>query len=125
MGDISDTLEITPIQDLPFTEGELAGNYTKVNSGGMDSSGGEFQSEVKVTNTLSATWIPLGQSNRFTSYTPKDCENSQTMKFLKMVMLQSMDIRKMLLQIIVIIQQERQFISQMKKHFTIINPMEH
>ena len=65
------------------------------------------------------------QSNSFTSYTPKDCENSQTMKFLKMVMLQSMDIRKMLLQIIVIIQQERQFISQMKKHFTIINPMEH
>ena len=63
----SDTIEVTPIQDLPFTEGEITSGYKKINSNGIDSSGGEFQSEVKVTNTISATWIPLGQSNRFTS----------------------------------------------------------
>ena len=63
----SDTIEVTPIQDLPFTEGEITSSYKKINSNGIDSSGGEFQSEVKVTNTISATWIPIGQSNRFTS----------------------------------------------------------
>lgn len=63
----SDTIEVTPIQDLPFTEGEITSGYKKINSSGIDSSGGKFQSEVKVTNTISATWIPLGQSNRFTS----------------------------------------------------------
>lgn len=62
-----DTLEITPTQDFPFSEGEISSHYKKINTQGIDSSGGSFETEVKATSTIKASWIPIGQSNRFTS----------------------------------------------------------
>ena len=63
----SDKLEITPTQDFPFTNDEVSSHVKKINSKGVDSSGNSFETEVKATITLSATWMPLGQSNRLTS----------------------------------------------------------
>ena len=63
----SDKLEITPTQDFPFTNDEVSSHVKKINSKGIDSSGNSFETEVKATITLSATWMPLGQSNRLTS----------------------------------------------------------
>lgn len=63
----SDKLEITPTQDFPFTDDEVSSHVKKINSKGIDSSGNSFETEVKATITLSATWMPLGQSNRLTS----------------------------------------------------------
>lgn len=63
----SDKLEITPTQDFPFTDDEVSSHVKKINSKGIDSSGNSFETEVKATVTLSATWMPLGQSNRLTS----------------------------------------------------------
>lgn len=59
-------LEVTPLEDMPFVDGELTDNADKFKSKGKDSEGQSYQHEIDSTVTVKAKWLPIGQSNRLT-----------------------------------------------------------
>lgn len=59
-------IEVTPIEQLPMLNGELTDNLTTVNEKGKDADGASFETTVKRSVTLTATWLPHS-SNRATA----------------------------------------------------------
>lgn len=57
-------IEVYPVEDLPIVDGDL---YQKETVGGAVTEGTQTTNiEVEKTNTIKATWLPLGSSNRVT-----------------------------------------------------------
>ena len=60
-------IEVSPIEDIPFADGELTSHVKKDVTKGINSDAGHFETEVKTTNSIKATWLPMNQSNRKTA----------------------------------------------------------
>lgn len=59
-------LRITPIEDLPFMDGELASNPTTDTLTSVNAAGETQETKVILDNAVTATWMPFGGSNRTT-----------------------------------------------------------
>lgn len=60
-------LEVTPIEDSPMIDGEINSNLVQDKVKSKDVNGGEYEVKTTTANSIKATWLPLGSSNRFTS----------------------------------------------------------
>jgi len=63
----SKNIEVTPIEDLPFLDGEITDNVTTLNTKGKTSSGSSYETSIDVTATINAEWLPICISNRVTA----------------------------------------------------------
>lgn len=59
-------LEVTPIEDSPMLDGEINSDHTEDQVKSEDVNGGQEQIKTKSANSVKASWLPLGSSNRFT-----------------------------------------------------------
>jgi len=59
-------VEVTPIEDLPMLDGEIKSGTVVESIKSQDRLGGEFQIKTGTSNSVEATWLPLGSDNRFT-----------------------------------------------------------
>lgn len=62
----SKQVEVTPIEDSPMLDGEIKSGLVKDSVTSTDRNGGQYQVNVTTANSVLATWLPLGSSNRFT-----------------------------------------------------------
>lgn len=60
-------VEVTPIEDAPMLDGEIKSGLVTDKVISNDPSGGQYQVKVTTANSVSATWLPIGSSNRFTA----------------------------------------------------------
>lgn len=60
-------IEVTPIEDTPMLNGEINDDVTKYKAEAEDSKGSAYNVELDTTNTVKATWLPIGSSNRMTA----------------------------------------------------------
>lgn len=60
-------VSITPVEDTPMVNGEITDDVTKYKADAADSDGKAYSVELDTTNTVTATWLPLGSSNRMTA----------------------------------------------------------
>lgn len=63
----SNEVEVTPIEHLPFVDGQLTDTGTPVQAQGTDNQGGQYSTQVASSVTVKATWLKLGVGNRKTS----------------------------------------------------------
>ena len=63
----SNVIEVTPVEELPMLDGYLYSATDTQNASGVDASGRNYKSKVNTGNSLQATWLKLGDSNRQTS----------------------------------------------------------
>ncbi len=63
----SNKIEVTPIEDLSMVDGELTDVGAEMESKGKDKKGGAYESKASTSNTVEATWMPLGSANRYSS----------------------------------------------------------
>lgn len=62
----SKDIEVTPIEDLPFLDGEISDNVSILETGGKSKDGSTYATSIDVTASIRATWLPVGISNRVT-----------------------------------------------------------
>lgn len=67
-------VEVTPTEDLQFSDGELTDQVTSFNASGVDAQGAAYQVNTNQSSTVTATWLPIGQANRMT---PPDVERGE------------------------------------------------
>jgi hypothetical protein len=60
-------VEVTPVEDLPMLDGQITDNLTQFQASGTDASGSAYQSQTAQSNTVTATWLPIGNANRQTA----------------------------------------------------------
>ncbi len=60
------SIEVTPMEAVPMTNGELTDNLTSENVKGKDADGSSFETTVKSAVTVTARWLPFS-SNRKTA----------------------------------------------------------
>ena len=60
-------IEVTPMEDLPFVDGEITDKASKYKASATDKEGKAYSTEIDTTVSVKAKWLPLGQSNRMTS----------------------------------------------------------
>ena len=63
----SKIIEVTPIEDNPMASGELTDNIDIYEAKSSSTDGEAYQVELTTTNTIKATWLPIGTSNRLTA----------------------------------------------------------
>lgn len=68
-------VEVSPIEKLPYTDGELTDNADVINAKGQNSEGVAYDSQTFVAGTVSAKWLPINSSNR---RTPPDVRRGET-----------------------------------------------
>lgn len=61
----SHMLEVTPIEQVPYIDGEITADFTTIESEGIDKDGNKYSAKALVGNTLPCKWLPMG-SNRIT-----------------------------------------------------------
>lgn len=71
----SNIIEVSPIEDTPMVDGELTDSFVDLSVKSQDAQGGSYESAAAVSNTVQATWLPLGSSNRMT---PPDVRRGET-----------------------------------------------
>lgn len=62
----SRVLEVTPVEDMPLIDGEINSDLVDETITSKDSTGSEFQVKATTANSIPATWLPMGSSNRLT-----------------------------------------------------------
>ncbi|MDD2879761.1 MAG: hypothetical protein PHQ58_04945 [Rhodoferax sp.] len=62
----SHEVEVTPIEELPFLDGELTSKGTDYKGSAQDAMGRHYQSSVKAHVSIKAKWLRFGDSNRLT-----------------------------------------------------------
>jgi hypothetical protein len=62
----TNVIEVTIVEDNPMADGLLTDNATQYTASGTNAAGQSYQESLTQTNTVSATWMPMG-SNRMTS----------------------------------------------------------
>lgn len=60
------TVEIYPIEILPFLDGEISDSFNEIMAKGIDASNKEYEINAIITNSLVAEWLQFG-SNRLTA----------------------------------------------------------
>lgn len=60
-------IKVTPVEDMAFVDGELAGYEEEYQASGTDRSDSSYDINLKNTVQIKAKWMPLGSPNRFTS----------------------------------------------------------
>jgi hypothetical protein len=63
----SRTVEVTPVEDLPMLNGEIKSGLVNDTVRSQDAQGGETQIQTTAANSVPATWLPIGSSNRHTA----------------------------------------------------------
>lgn len=63
----SKEVEVTPIEEMPMLDGELAPVATDYNAKAVDSLGSSYEATVEATTTIKAKWLALGGGNRITA----------------------------------------------------------
>lgn len=63
----SHKIEVTPIEDLSMINGEITDHGVIQESKGVDKNGGTYETKVNSSNTIEATWMPVGSPNRYTA----------------------------------------------------------
>ena len=63
----SKEVEVTPIEEMPMLDGELAPVATDYNAKAVDSLGSNYEATVEATTTIKAKWLALGGGNRITA----------------------------------------------------------
>lgn len=61
------TVECCPIEDLNYVDGNLSSQQSEYKAKAVDGSGGAYETELKTTVTINATWLSLSCSNRITA----------------------------------------------------------
>lgn len=60
----SKEVEVTPIEEMPMLDGELAPVATDYNAKATDALGSSYEDTVELTTTIKAKWLPIGAANR-------------------------------------------------------------
>ncbi|MGF6604354.1 hypothetical protein P3T23_009109 [Paraburkholderia sp. GAS448] len=60
----SNLIEVTPIEKLPFVDGELTQTGTTLSASGTDVNGAAYSTQVASSTTIKAEWLREGESNR-------------------------------------------------------------
>lgn len=63
----SNEIEVTPIEKLPFLNGEVSDAGSQITASGADNTGSAYKTQVASSNTIKATWLKLGTGNRMTA----------------------------------------------------------
>lgn len=74
-------VEITPIEDIPYLDGEITDNFDEYETTGKDHLGKEFNVKIDTTASIRAKWLPAGNSNRITSPDVRRGEHVAIYKF--------------------------------------------
>lgn len=73
----SKMIEVTPIEHLPFVNGQITDQGTQVQAKGIDATGAAYSTQVASSVTVQAEWLPEGDGNRVT---PPDVRRSEYVK---------------------------------------------
>lgn len=60
-------IEVTPVEDLPMSSGELTDNAVPCKAAAADQAGNAYSVEVTSSATVKATWLPMCGSNRMSA----------------------------------------------------------
>ena len=63
----SKEVEVTPIEEMPLLDGELAPVAFDYSAKAVDKLGSAYETTVQTTTTIKAKWLPLGASNRISA----------------------------------------------------------
>jgi len=63
----SNEIEVTPLEKLPMTDGEVTDNASTSTVKAADKEGEAYQAESVTTLTVKASWLPLSATNRVTA----------------------------------------------------------
>jgi hypothetical protein len=63
----SHEIEVTPVEELPMTNGELSANSVDYKGKAVDAGGKAYSASTESQVTLKASWLRFGSSNRLTS----------------------------------------------------------
>lgn len=63
----SKDVEVTPVEEMPIMDGELAPVAVDYKSKAVDKLGSSYETIVETTTTIKAKWLPLGAGNRITA----------------------------------------------------------
>lgn len=63
----SKEVEVTPIEEMPMLDGELAPVATDYNAKAKDALGSSYEDTVELTTTVKAKWFGMGANNRITA----------------------------------------------------------
>lgn len=64
----TDFVEITPIEDIPYLDGEITDHFEKYETSGSGYEGTKsFNVKMETTASVRAKWLPMGNGNRITS----------------------------------------------------------
>lgn len=66
-GKFNYVVEVTPIEDVPMIDGEITSKIIDEKVQSQDSDGNAYEVKVNSANSIAATWLPLGGSNRVTA----------------------------------------------------------
>lgn len=61
------TIEVTPIEDVPLASGEITSAVTAVDGQVASESGAKENLAIANTSSIKAEWLPVGQANRLTA----------------------------------------------------------
>lgn len=59
-------LEVLPIEEVGYIDGEVSDNLDPVEAQGIDAEGNAFSVKIQTSNTIRARWLPIG-SNRIST----------------------------------------------------------
>lgn len=62
----SKLLEVYPVEEFGYTDGEITDERETIEETGVDSKGNTYSDKIETSNSLVAEWMPLG-SNRFSA----------------------------------------------------------
>lgn len=77
----SDTIEVTPIEQLPMISGEITDSVSDYTTKSQDASGGAYTENIANTVTISAKWLPSNNTNRKTAPDVRRGETVQILQF--------------------------------------------
>ena len=63
----SKEVEVTPIEEMPMLDGELAPVAHDYSAKATDALGSSYEATVETTTTIKAKWLPIGAGNRITA----------------------------------------------------------
>lgn len=63
----SKEVEVTPVEEMPMLDGELAPVAVDYKAKAVDKLGSSYETSVETTSTVKAKWLPLGAGNRITA----------------------------------------------------------
>ncbi|MFW9601105.1 MAG: hypothetical protein ACMV1B_02165 [Prevotella sp.] len=77
----SDTIEVTPTEKVPLISGEITDNVNDFNTNAKDANGAAYSENLQNTVTISAKWLPAGNTNRKTAPDVRRGETVQILQF--------------------------------------------